>query len=300
MLLKNDVIYKLSDEDIAAVYKKLGWKKGAKNKPANFKIPEEQYVFDAANNRKVRPTRIHIPLQEKEDNENEGTIKWNYCERPPSKNEKGEFVYDRKVYPMTGDFELMPDKIELVWFLLFKSSVRKPNTDEFGNLEKGEKPINTRACFYVQNKVGEAKAKLAKRELKSEIESLILGKNAWPEATIRKYAIAFGCEVADDDTIFEVKANLLGRLEGTRTGYQDFAALTNSEKDVDLLFVVSNAVKKGAIGFNSDKNAWMFKSEGKFGTKICNAKGSMSKEMSLVTFLQDNPDVQSAIEMACL
>ena len=55
MLLKNDVVYTLSEKEKEKVYSKLGWNKKKTNKPANFKIPEERYTFDKANNRKVRP-----------------------------------------------------------------------------------------------------------------------------------------------------------------------------------------------------------------------------------------------------
>ena len=300
MLLKNDQIYKLTDKDVKSVYDKLNWKLGKKNKPAIVKIPEELYTFDRSNNRKIRPSRIHIPLEDKEDNDNEGTIKWNYCERPPQRDKDGAFKYDRKVFPMTGDFPLSQDKIELLWFLLFKSSVRKPNYDENGNLEPGEKLPKSRPCFYFQNKGKEAIIKLAKRQLRSEVESLILGKNAWPEERIRKYAVAFGCDIDPEDSINEVKAILLGRIEGTPNGYQEFANLSEAENDAGILFIINNAKKKKAIGVSDEKNAWFFMEDGKFKTKICNLRGSVSDEMSLVMFIKDNPDVGSAIEMACI
>lgn len=300
MLLKNDEIYKLTDKDVKAVYEKLGWKKDKINKPAIIKLPEEQYTFDRANNRKVRPSRIHIPLEEKEDSPTEGTIKWNYCERPPQKNrETGAFVYDRKVLPMTGDFSLKQDKIELLWFLLFKSSVRKPNYDENGNLEPGEKPAKSRPCFYFQNKGKEALIKLAKRELRSEVESLILGRNAWPEQKIRTYAVAFGCDIDPEDGINEVKAVLLGKIESTLNGYQEFANLSGAENDAQILYIINLAKNKKKIGINEEKNAWYYMEDGQMKSKICNLRGSVGPEMSLVIFIKDNPDVGAAIEMAC-
>ena len=234
MLLKNDVVYQLSEKEIKAVYTKLGWSQTKRNKPANFKIPDERYTFDKANNRKVRPSRLNIPLIEHEDHPKEGTIRWNYCERPPQRNrESGQFVYTNKYLGMTGDFQLTQDKIELLWFLLFKSSVRRPNKDEFGQLEEGEKEAKSSPCFYVQNKGKEAIVKLAKRELRSTVEGLLLGKNAWPEEKIRRFAVAFGCDIEEDDSIQEVKAVLLGRIEAIKDGYQEFANLTNAEADVE-------------------------------------------------------------------
>lgn len=301
MLYKNDVIYKLTDKDRKAVYEKLGWKEGKKNKPVVFKIPEEQYTFDAANRRKVRPSRIHIPLAEKEDHDEEGVIRWNYCERPPQKDRQTDMpIYDRKIYPMNGEFSLTQEKIELIWFLLFKSSVRKPNYDENGQIVKGDKPAKSRPCFYVQNKSQEATNKINKRILRAEVEAFILGKNAWPEERIRKYAVAFGCDVSPEDSLREVQADLLGKIEGTPNGYQEFAILSNAEEDAEILYVINAAKKKGVIMFSDEKNAWMFMEDGKMKTKICNGRGSVSVEMALVLYIKDNPDTRSAIEMACL
>jgi len=301
MLLKNDVVYTLSEKEKEKVYSKLGWNKKKTNKPANFKIPEERYTFDKANNRKVRPSRLNIPLVEHEDNKDEGTIRWNYCERPPVRNrETGMFVYDKKYLPMTGDFQLPQEKIELLWFLLFKSSVRRPNRDEFGNLEEGEKEAKSSPCFYVQNKGKEALAKLAKRELRASVEGLLLGKNAWPEEKIRRFAIAFGCDVEEDASIQEVKAMLLGRIEAVKDGYKEFAELSDTEGDVDRLYIVNSAKKHGSISFDYESNAWYFMEGDKRKGKIVNGRSSMTPEMSLVTFIADNPDIGAAVEMSML
>lgn len=301
MLLKNDVVYTLSEKEIKAVYTKLGWTPNKKNKPANFKIPDERYTFDKANNRKVRPSRLNIPLIEHEDHPKEGTIRWNYCERPPQKNrETGMFVYTNKYFAMTGDFQLSQDKIELLWFLLFKSSVRRPNRDEFGALEEGEKEAKSSPCFYVQNKGKEALAKLAKRELRASVEGLLLGKNAWPEEKIRRFAIAFGCDVGEDDSIQEVKATLLGRIEAVKDGYKEFAELSDTEGDVERLYIVNSAKKHESISFDHETNTWYFMEGGKRKGKITNGRGSMTPEMSLVTFIADNPDIGAAIEMSML
>lgn len=290
MIFQNDEPYKLTADDINSVYSFMGWTKSKSPRPAVIKFPESLYKVDRNNgNRKVRPLRVHIPLESTEFVEGIGSVKWNYTETPPREVDK-QMVYLRKSRPMTGMFTVGADKIDLLWFLI-KSKYRANMVDEAGR-EQSSKPL-----FKIEMKEKEAEQKLKLDELQTQIRAYINGPVTmrWPIEKIRKYAIAFGIEDADEMGDNEVKITLLGRINGEPGGYERFEALANSSEDTDLFYIIKKAISEEKIKFTK-KRKWVFLDEnGKEAQEICGTRYRLSNEESLVEFLKEDFVMKEAI-----
>lgn len=300
MLYRNDERYVMPEAEKTKLFERLGWSIKGRNQKAVFRMPSELVKFDKSNNRKVFPSRIHIPMAEKVYTEKEGAVKWNYSEYPPEKDDKGNLRYRTKIMPFNQELIVTQEKFELAYFLVYCSSVRKPDTDEAGNLMPGEKDINGKKLFYLQNRGAEARKKLINRELRTEVESLIIGRNAWPESEIRKYAIAFGVTVNDEDDISIIKSDLLGQIEGRKNGYFQFLELTRGKDEMEAMYEIEQALQKQLIGINEKKNGWAYKNKNGVFMKdlICTLRVNCDAKMSLALHLKDFPEDFEALKMA--
>jgi len=281
MLYKDDVPFKVTDSMVEEVYKFMGWSKKHKPRPAVIKFPESIYRFDRNNNRKVRPLRVNIPLEMTNFVDGEGSVKWNYTESPAREVDK-MMVYPRKSKPMTGTFSVGVEKIDLLWFLI-KSKYRANMPDEPYRVQ-ASKPL-----FKVEMKEKEAEAKLAKDKLQTQIKAYINGdvNTAWTIEKIRKYALAFGVEEAEEMGPNEVKMTLLGRINGEPDGYERFEKLTNSNDETEIIYIVKKAINQDKIRFTKTRK-WVFVEKGKDGQEICGIRIRLTAEESLVEFLKED------------
>lgn len=303
MIYRNDEPYSLTEEDKAEVYKFMGWKykpsesnykpivSNAKPKRAIIKFPEHLYRFNRANNRKMRPNRVHIPLEITEFIDNVGTVKWNYCVAPPRLEDK-VWIYPRKVEPMTGVWSVGTDKIDFLFFLI-KSPYRENLPHEHW------RQTAAKTLFKIEMRELEAQIRLEKDRLQTRIRAYINGPEniVWPIEKIRKYAIAFGVDVDDEMGPFEVKAALLGRINGEINGYERFEKMVNTDGEVKIRYAIKKLQEANKILFVDTARRWVYLTKnGKEGAPICTVRKGMSNEDSLFSYLMDNQHVQEEFE----
>jgi hypothetical protein len=291
-LYRNDLPQgKLTKEQVQEVYDFMGWGQGkGKERPAVIKFPDSMYFFNKDNNRNTRPPRVNIPLEMTEFVDGEGSVKWNYTEGIPREVDK-QLVYPRTSKPMTGTFSVGVDKIDFLWFLI-KSRFRANMPDET-NRVTAAKPL-----FKIEMKEKEARQKLDSERLKHRINAYINGPEdmVWPIEKVLKYAIAFGIRDAEEMGPNELRATLLGRIQGQPNGYNEFEKLANSDADADATYVVKKAINDKKIGFNKKTRKWVYLTEdGKDGTEICGTRTRLSDIDSLVEFLKEDSVMLNAI-----
>ena len=281
MLYKDDVPFKITEKMVNEVYHFMGWSTKKKPRPAVIKFPESIYRQDRANNRKIRPLRVNIPLEMTMFIEGEGSVKWNYSESPGREVDK-QMTYPRKSKPMTGTFSVGVEKIDLLWFLI-KSKYRTNMPDEPFRVQ-ASKPL-----FKVEMKEKEPEAKLSKDKLQTQIKAYINGdvNTSWTIEKIRKYALAFGIEDAEEMGPNEVRMTLLGRINGEPDGYERFEKLANSNEETEIIYIVKRAVNEGKIKFTKTRK-WVFVENGKEAQEICGLRIRLTAEESLVEFLKED------------
>lgn len=286
-LYKNDQPHKLTAKDLERVYKFMGWDKdkGTKNRPAVIKFVDNLYKFDRNNKRQIRPPRVNIPLEETTFVENEGTVKWNYTETPPRTNKEGVVEYAKSHRPMTGPFSVDITRVDFLFFLLL-SKFRESSPGDSSDRIVAKKPL-----FKIEFKEREAAAKLSIHSRKIEAQAFINGpiQIRWSEEKVKTFAIAFGIEEAFEMGDAEVRATLLGRLEGEKDGYKKFFDLMDNDEYADSMSLVSRAKSLGLITYFKPDNTWRYVINEKAEDIICKGlKSGRSKEQALADYLMSD------------
>jgi hypothetical protein len=302
MIYRNDEPYSLTAKDKKIVYDFLGWKNTSgiledakKTRPAVIAFTETMYTYDRANKRKVRPSMVNLPLESVIFDEVEGSVKWNYSERPVQKSKDGVMSY-RKYYSMTGTFSLSYDKIDFLFFLISKSNLR-----ELSEKEKADNVEQLARPFYrVENKEAEAKAKLEKQRRKYEIQGYINGPDGvrWETDKVRMTAVVFGLANAHEMEDYELRSTLLGRLEGEINGWERFYELTDMQVETNMRYQIEICKNNKTIMYNGKARKWYWLENQKDkGAEICAMNSSfVTPEEALLKAMQLDDTIRLNIQ----
>jgi hypothetical protein len=282
MIYKNNEVYNLTDADKKKVFDFLGWenKNGKltrpdKVRPAVIVHPESYYTYDNVNKRISKPALFNLPLEAIDYGE-QGSEKWNYAEKPP--------IYDgnNKTYTyvshmaMKSNFLLTIAQIDLLFFLITKSSFRELTDSEIASgMVQKNKP-----AFKVENREAEAMAKLQKDRNKTTIKNYINGDATvcWTIEKIRQNAIVFGLSGALDMGPFELKSALLGKLEGEPGAWERFWAQCSIGEETDYRYMIEVAKANKVLKYVEKDRKWYWLDDkgGKNG-EICSHTSLTSK-----------------------
>lgn len=301
MIYKNDEPYKLTKEDLKATYDFLGWdhKNGTlanakKVRPAVVMFTDSMYTYDKYNKRKVRPPMVNLPM-EAMSFEDTGSVKWNYSERPVQKEKETGALKYNKYFSITGTFSLGPDKIDLLFFLVTKSNLRELTETEIKN---GTREQINRPVFKIENKEAEAKLKLEKKRIQNEIESYINGQPGviWETEKVRRYAVVYGIDDAMNMGESEVRAALLGRLEGEAGGWNRFYALCNVQEETNQRYQIEMCKKNGTIKYFDKSRKWHWMNGNDKGSEICSMTSAYTTpEEALLQAMQVDQEIAEGI-----
>lgn len=305
MLLKNDQPYKLTLEDYQKMAEIIGCsaKKGKDDKPrfeeypkgGVWIIPPAPYVTVNADGGKRldRPALYIIPYEQSLDT-NEGTVKWNYTQRPPTIKPGESPVY---IGDMTKDythrFSVAENQPDLLFFLCCISRcgahVRDANV----------------ISYRIENKKLEAINANSKRSRKIEVEAHILHPvtKLHPD-DIARIAKAMRVENVEELTDDEVRHKLLEKIEAMeasekRDGYKTFLEYTEvgGRSRVELLAGLQVLKDKKILRYTSTSNSWgIYDKEGKRAGKLCVLTVNKTADESLEYFATTNEDCKATVD----
>ena len=288
MLFKNDVKFEIPEPEL----KKLK----AMKFPVVFKLPEEKWFKNSTNGRKERPGGIIIPYEERVEDKNEGSVKWNYSQLPPIRNNDNIRYYDNgdAAFFMTGSKMYVKDtQIDLLYFLLNISTVVK------------ESPMCHNPQIMLEDAVMEAKGRNKTRAMETEIKSALFGKNRMQDADIVRLARAFQVAGAEALDVEEVTDKLFDAIEARqkdpkfKDGYSMFIELSGNEERVELLASIQKAKDMKRITYVAKSGKWLTMDDtGKKTGELCNLVGGKTPEESLEYHVVNNPEVADKIKGA--
>lgn len=267
MLFKNDEKYTLTSDD----YRKMseiigcGYESG-KGKPPGFKdFPKGgvviKYPKTAFTKNPDNPTRLDRPPQmiveyEQHLETTDGTVKWNYCKRPPMVKEGQSPKYysdGNAALMMTHHFQIRENQPDLLFFLCCIS-------------RRGAHVENViRAAYEIENKRKDSVDRNRKRQNKVDVEAAIFhAKNKMHEKDIARIAKAMKVPNIDGMDDEEMRDALMIKIEAMeaspdKNGYSTFLEYTDTGivgSRVDLLALIQQAKDMNLIKFHSLSNKW--------------------------------------------
>lgn len=284
MLFKNDVKFEIPEKERKELQ--------AMTFPVIFKIPEEKWFKNSVNGRKERPGAIIIPYEERVEDRDEGSVKWNFTKLPPVRTGDNIRYYDdgEAAYIMTSSrMSVKKEQIDLLYFLLKISTVVKGS------------PMCKNPQIMMEDTVMEAKGRNQARAMESEIKSALFGKHRLDHADVVRLAKAFQVPMADTLHEDEVRDKLFDAVEGRqkdplrKDGYETFLNLSGNEERLEILGAIQKAKDMKRITFKSGK--WLSLDDtGKKTGEICNLVGGKTPEESLEYHAVNNSDVAQRIK----
>lgn len=301
MLLRDNKPYEMTSSDEKMVMDEIG------KFPCVIRFPKSAYTahrtYDTEKTRKskdrvVRRDRpiIHpIPLKSEVMGPN-GSELWMWSRLPVSINEKtGQPRLTTTYLELDSEMTLQKRDMELVFFLLFKSSVR----------EGGPNTRTSRPLFYFENKEKEIVSIAALRKVKSKVESLIWDKMHIDH--LRVMAQAYGIGGSNLMGENELKHTLATKVEvqGIK-GYEDFLQKATPDKSgeeisrrTQRLAMIQEAKDLKIIGTDKTNQKWYFlNEEGKNESVICELMAGMSIETTLMFKIESDTDLYERLKEA--
>lgn len=277
MLYKNDELVKITEKEIKELKKLVG------KFPVVFKLNKQLYSVNPLNpNRTERPGGVIIPFEERVDDKHEGSVKWNYCELPPSK-EDGNMVYYKNstsgMIVTSTKFTVTETKIDLLYFLVYVSKVVKV---------VGASPYTTSPLFVMENTHLEAVERNKDREEKAEVYGAIYGSQRMGIAEVVRLAKAFRVPMADSLSDDEVRDALFNSVEAMqqdkrlKNGYKTFLELADNKTRTEALSLIQKGKDMKRIAYLQKEAKWYLLDEnGKKTQVICSLISGRTPDESL-------------------
>lgn len=288
MLFKNDVKFEIPENKLKELK--------AMKFPVVFKLPDEKWFKNSTNGRKERPGGIIIPYEERVEDKNEGSVKWNYTQLPPIRNNDNIRYYDNgdAAYFMTGSkMYIKETQIDLLYFLLNISTVVK------------ESPMCSNPQIMREDPLMEAKGRNKVRAQETAIRSALFGDHPLDHADIVRLAKAFKVAGADALELDEVKDKLYEAVEARqkdmryKDGYSMFLELAGNEERVEILASIQKAKDMKRLTYVQKSGKWLTLDDtGKKTGELCNLIGGKTPDESLEYHAINNPEVAEKIKGA--
>lgn len=293
MLYKNDERYVLQDKEIKALKKLVG------NKfPVVFKLDRGLFSQNPTRpNRTERPGGIIIPFEERVDDKESGSVKWNYCELPPIKdNGNLRYYTDGRgaLFISNTKFSVTEDKIDLLYYLVHVSKCIKVHDAS---------PYTKTPSFVLEDTHLEAKERNKEREVKAQIYGAIYGHQKLDVAEVVRMAKAFRISNAESMTDEEVRDALFNAVEARqqdrnkKDGYQSFLDLSDNKQRIEMLGLIQRGKDLGRIKYDPKPAKWyMLDENGKKTGELCSLIKGKTPDESLEFHATTNEEVMKILE----
>lgn len=297
MLFKNDQKYDLSKDDYKAMAQIVGCSyEGTKFKEypkgGVYIIPPKPQVHkNPDGTTALSKPAFHIIPYEQNIETTEGTVKWNYCVRPPSFKAGETPIYSGDQEKLFSHrFAVQQNQSELLFFLCCISKC--------GAHVEGANVVS----YQIENKKKEADASINTRMQKVEVEAHILHPiTGMHISDITRIAMAMKVENVIDLTANEIRKALLDRIESMEAsvhhnGYKTFLEFTDTTSPVgsrtDLLAGLQMLKDKEIIKYHGVSNKWITQDKnGKKTGTICSLSPGKDKDESLEHHAMTDPEI---------
>ena len=276
MLYKNDVIFELSrfPKEIEAIEKHFHGKF-----PVKVVYPPERIVKSKLPHNKLpdKPNSISFDLVDNVKTPT-GTETWRYTENVIT-DLRGKKRYLPKKFIFNGARELKRNDIELIFFLLRKSSYCRGGDNQ-----------GTKVKFMFEDKITEAEKKAEKKAIENKIGLLLYNKEyGLSEERLRAVAMAYFIPNISNLTLAQVRLRIDDKIHETKNGADKFFEMVNEEKEINDRGLIQRAMDMEAIHFDMAKRTWSWKVSGEKGMSlICKIPPNESPHEALYKYLQGN------------
>lgn len=296
MLYKNDELFSAKGSKEWETIKESLLKK--QKFPMVIKMPSYMYSKSEGNEKEDRPANATIPLAVHKNDDN-GTVKWNYCTGRDKVKESWEYFYTgqgvrQKVITYADSMTITKDQIDLVYFLLEISPLRFiPGETKESMISRGVKP-SQRFQYVIEDKEAEAGLKINIKNQRRKIENAIMDEEVGLSLdNIRVIASSFHITNADTKGELELKDELLTHIERLQQtgkgGYAQFMQLSKLDKITSVRAAVQKAVDMKLIKENNKTKSYYYVKDGKEANVICSVIGARTLRESVEFHLEQNP-----------
>lgn len=270
--------------------------------PVIIKWPKDIYSTpkSSKNKRRDRPPITIIPYKAVVHGEN-GTELWIYSDTPAKKNKEGQNLYSPIHMELDEMAAIGKEKMELLYFLIFKSTVRLNSK----NLQPGVRPM-----FRIENREKERAAAAELKKIRAKAEYILYERITGDDLV----TVAMAMNVSNATLMGpnELKETISRRLEikGTKEGYEEFLEMLKleDEKDEKNSPLNRNTQNKAILQkakdaklIEADKGGkawWFLDAEGKRTSKVCDTLAGMSIDQSLIYAIGKNAELMETIRQS--
>lgn len=295
MLYKNDEKYVPSAAEIKNLEKIVG------NKfPVTFKMAKGLYSQNP--NKPLRtefPGGVIINFEERVDDPTEGSVKWNYCELPPRKQDGNIMYYTdgRGALFVSGPkFSVAKSKIDLLYFLVFVSKSIKV-------IHKDASPYTTNPLFVLEDTHLEALERNKEREKRAQVEGALFGHQKLVQSEVVRMAKAFRVPNAENMTDDEVRDSLYNAVQAReqdknkKDGYSTFLELCDNKQRVEILGLIQRGKDMRRLTYEQRSAKWWLMDEnGKKAGEVCRLMSGKTPDESLEYQATTNEEVAKILE----
>jgi hypothetical protein len=171
----------------------------------------------------------------------------------------GRKKYVPKKFKFAGSRFLDRDDIELIFFLLKKSTSRLLSEDELKKDKTLKQP--NRPKFMFEDLVSEAEKKAEKRALEIKIGSMLYGDYALPDARIKEIAKAYHISDVDTYSLAQIKDFIERKIHAEKDGADTFFEMVGDEESMKIRVSIQGVVDMKMLEHDLIRNAWYWKTK---------------------------------------
>jgi hypothetical protein len=200
-----------------------------------------------------------------------------------------------KKFLFNGIRYLQRNDIELIYFLLFKSSYRVLGEDEL----KADSDLKqtTMPKFMFEDLVSEAEKKAEKKRIDTKISNLLWGDDyGLPEDKLRALAVAYGNTEVDGYTLAQVQNYLDNTIHATKNGPDKFFEMVGDDEGIKTRVAITKIMQMGLLKHNDTKRSWFWQTGEKTIKTICTTPPNKSPMDAIYDYYQADQSFRDDIQ----
>lgn len=218
-----------------------------------------------------------------------GSEVWRYAENVIT-DDKGRKKYIPQSFILFGEKMLNENDIELIYFLLRKSSFCLGG-DNQGPMTK----------FMFEDLVTEAEKKAEKKKIEAKVGRMLYDDDGLSEEKLRSIAKAYQITGVDGLTINQVRNMLEVRIFAKPEGPKEFFSMAKNDKEIQSRKVITDAKDKGILAYSAKDKNWKWKSVRENGNVlICSVPANKSPDDAIYDVFMGDDQFRADLQAAML
>jgi hypothetical protein len=228
-----------------------------------------------------------------------GSEEWRYAENVVV-DKNGNKRYFPKKFLYTGKRYLDRDNIELIFFLLKKSTYRFIPVDELK--ENKELTQSKMVKFMFEDLVSDAEKKAEKKKIEAKITNLLYGDDyGLSEDKLRALAKAYQIAGVDNYTLPQIKMLLDNKIHEGTDGIDNFFRMVDADDEIKTRVSITKAMDMNLLKFNDKTRPGYWQVDGEKGTtSICKTPPNKSPSQALYDYYMGNAEFRDDVQAVLL